>query len=97
MARLVLDRDGALGDTPQEVADSVRAYADDLEAALTMELLLDPEAPEAGTSTAEQRLTTDSLHVWKVFDVEVDADTELDGDPVCVVRFTAFCQYLSPS
>lgn len=92
-ARLVLDRNGGLGDTEAEIAASVRSYADDLEAILTLPLLIDPEEPDGAFSTPDQRLTTDDLHVWDITEVEVDADTEMEGDPVCEVRFTAFCAH----
>ena len=94
-ARLVLDRNGLLGDTEAEIAASIKSYADDLEAILTLPLLIDPDDGDAGTSTPEQRLTNSDIHVWKISEVEVDADTEMDGDPVCEVRFTAFCAHES--
>ncbi len=93
-ARLVLDRNGDLGDTPAEIEAS-KSYADDLEAILTMNLRTDPDDEDAGFSTPEERLTDDDIHVWEIFDVEVDADTEMDGDPVCEVKFTAFCTHKS--
>ena len=92
-ARLTLDRNGILGDTEAEIAASIKSYADDMEALLTMPLLIDPEDENAGISTPEERLTTADIHVWELSNVEVDADTEMDGDPVCEVRFTAFCTH----
>ena len=90
-ARLVLDRCGILGDTPEEIAASIRSYSDDMEAVLTMPLRLDENNEAAGVSTPEQRLTTSDVHVWEISEVSVEADTELEGDPVCEVKFTAFC------
>ena len=92
-ARLTLDRNGDLGDTEAEIAASVKSFADDMEALLTMPLLLDPDDEDAGISTPEERLTTEAIHVWEISNVEVDADTEIDGDPVCEIRFTAFCAH----
>ena len=92
-ARLVLDRNGLLGDTEAEIAASIKSYADDMEAILTLPLLIDPDEPDGAFSTPEQRLTTDDIHVWEISEVEIDADTEMDGDPVCEVRFTAFCAH----
>ena len=91
--RLVLDRNGILGDTPEEIEESIRSYADDMEAILTMNLRLDPDDEEAGFSTPEERMTDESIHVWEIFGVEVEADTETDGDPVCEIKFTAFCAH----
>ena len=90
-ARLALDRNGTLGDTPAEVAASIRSYADDLEAVLTMKLRLDDTDESAGFSTPEERLSSDDVHVWEISEVSIEADTELEGDPVCEVKFTAFC------
>ena len=90
-ARLVLDRNGTLGNTADQIEASIRSYSDDMEAILTMPLRINVNNESAGFSTPEQRLTTASLHVWEIFDVSVEADTELEGDPVCEVKFTAFC------
>lgn len=90
-ARLVLDRNGILGDTPEEIAASIRSYSDDMEAILTMPLRLDENDESAGFSTPEQRLSSDDVHVWEISEVSIEADTELEGDPVCEVKFTAFC------
>ncbi len=92
-ARLVLDRNGALGETEAEIAASIRSYADDLEAVLTLKLRIDADDEDAGFSTPEQRLTNDDIHIWEIFDVEIEADNEMDGDPVCEVKFTAFCAH----
>jgi hypothetical protein len=90
-ARLVLDRNGTLGNTADQIEASIRSFSDDMEAVLTMPLRLDPNNEAAGFSTPEQRLTTASIQVWEISDVSVEADTELEGDPVCEVKFTAFC------
>ena len=90
-ARLVLDRNGTLGNTAGQIEASIRSFSDDMEAVLTMPLRLDPNNEAAGFSTPEQRLTTALIQVWEISDVSVEADTELEGDPVCEVKFTAFC------
>lgn len=91
--RLVLDANGDLGDSPQEIEESIRAYADDLEAVLTRNLRLNPMDEADGYSTPEERLVTDALHVWEIIEVEVSVDTEMDDDPVCEVTFTAVCSH----
>jgi hypothetical protein len=90
-ARLVLDRNGTLGNTADQIEASIRSFSDDMEAILTMPLRLDQNNEAAGFSTPEQRLTTSLIQVWEIYDVSVEADTELEGDPVCEVKFTAFC------
>ena len=90
-ARVVFDRNGQIGDTEEEITASIKSYADDLEAVLTMSLLIDSADAGAGSSTPEQRLTTALVHVWELSEVTVEADTEMEGDPVCEVQFTAFC------
>lgn len=90
-ARLVLDRNGTLGNTADQIEASIRSFSDDMEAILTMPLRLDQNNEAAGFSTPEQRLTTALIQVWEIYDVSVEADTELEGDPVCEVKFTAFC------
>ena len=90
-ARLVLDRNGTLGNTADQIEASIRSFSDDMEAILTMPLRINVNNEAAGFSTPEQRLTTSLIQVWEIYDVSVEADTELEGDPVCEVKFTAFC------
>ncbi len=89
-ARFTMSRNGADGDTPTDVEDAFREYGDNMEALLT-------RAFDAGNgySTAEERLTDAGIHIWKIYDVEVVSDTELEGDPVAEVTFTAFCCHAS--
>ncbi len=90
-----MSRNGEDGDTPTDVEEGFRAYGDDLEAFLTLPLRLDPDDEDAGQSTPEERLTDAAIHVWEISDVEVVSDTELEGDPVAEVTFTAFCCHAS--
>lgn len=86
-----LPRGGELGDTPEEVAETIRSYADDIEAVLTMPLLIETGEPEY--TTAAQRLSNADLYVWDVFNVEVAADDSMDGNPMCEVSFTVHCAH----
>ncbi len=88
---VTIDRSGSLGDTPQEVAESIRSYADDIEAVLTMNLLIEAGEPEF--TTAPQRLSNDDLYVWDIFNVEVAADDTISDHPSCEVSFTVFCSH----
>jgi hypothetical protein len=91
-AKLILDRNGdAINQSAEDVAADMRTLSGDMEAVLTMALLVDSGDPEGASSTPEQRLTTATLHAWEVYDVEVSADTEAEGDPSCEVNFTVFC------
>lgn len=93
--RYIMSRNGDDGDTPTDVEDAFRAYGDDLEGFLTLPLLIDPDDVDAGQSTPEERMSDDDIHVWEISDVEVNSDTELEGDPVAEVTFTAFCCHAS--
>ena len=86
-AKLIVDRNGGVGDSEADVEESFRALSDELEGVLTRLLTGDVE------STPEQRLTNAEVHVWAISNVEVAEDKEMDGDPSCEVTFTAFCSY----
>lgn len=91
--RLIFDRNGTLGQTEAQIEAYIKTLSDDVEAVLTMRLLINPITPTAGQSSPEQRLSNANVYVWDLTGVEVEQDAEMDGDPVCEIRFTCVCAH----
>lgn len=91
--RLIFDRNGTIGQTEAQIDAFIKTISDDVEAALTMRLLIDPLVPATGQSSPEQRLSNTQVYVWDLTGVEVEQDSEMDGDPTCEIRFTCVCAH----
>ena len=91
--KLIFDRNGTLGQTESQIAEYIKTVSQDVEAVLTMPLLVDPLLPNGAQSTAEQRLSTTQIYVWELTGAEVKEDVEMEGDPSCEIIFTAVCAH----
>lgn len=91
--KLIFDRNGTLGQTEDQIGAYIKSISDDVEAVLTMRLLIDPIIPSTGQSSPEQRLSNTNVYVWDLTEVTVEQDTEMDGDPSCEIRFTCVCAH----